>query len=404
MTFSPVSAAASTALPTADFLEATAQRLAADFEQDAAERDRRGGAPHAEIAQLRSAGLLTATVPRALGGAGLSWRQAMRLVRTVARADASLAQLLGYHYLIVQTPLLRGTPEQAQRYLAETAAHGLYWGAAVNPRDPDITLTPDADGFRLSGKHTFATGASLADRLAVRVVLDGAHVQVVVPGNADGITHHGDWDSFGQRLTESGTVSFRHVRVERADVLGGYPVPPPQAVLPSSTLLTPMMQLVFVNFYLGAAQGALNQALDYVRTTTRPWQTSGVVSASQDPYILELAGHLTADVQATEALAETAGVQVDEALALGTTLTAGQRRAAAATVYAAKVNATRTALDVTSRIFELMGARATANRHGFDRYWRNVRVHTLHDPVAYKAREVGNYALNGEITPDPLYT
>jgi hypothetical protein len=29
---------------------------------------------------------------------------------------------------------------------------------------------------------------------------------------------------------------------------------------------------------------------------------------------------------------------------------------------------------------------------------------SLHDPVAYKAREVGNLALNGLITPDPLYT
>jgi alkylation response protein AidB-like acyl-CoA dehydrogenase len=59
---------------------------------------------------------------------------------------------------------------------------------------------------------------------------------------------------------------------------------------------------------------------------------------------------------------------------------------------------------VTSRIFDLMGARATSARFGFDRFWRNIRTHTLHDPVAYKAREVGNFALNGRITPDPLYT
>jgi alkylation response protein AidB-like acyl-CoA dehydrogenase len=78
--------------------------------------------------------------------------------------------------------------------------------------------------------------------------------------------------------------------------------------------------------------------------------------------------------------------------------------AAAATVYAAKVHRTRTALDITGAIFDLMGARATSGRYGFDRFWRNVRTHTLHDPVAYKAREVGNFALNGRITPDPLYT
>jgi alkylation response protein AidB-like acyl-CoA dehydrogenase len=47
------------------------------------------------------------------------------------------------------------------------------------------------------------------------------------------------------------------------------------------------------------------------------------------------------------------------------------------------------------RIFDLMGARATSARYGFDRFWRNVRGHTLHDPVACKAREVGTFALNG---------
>ncbi len=402
------SVASSAVTPTKAWLEATALQLSRKLEEGAAERDRRGGAPHQEIALLRESGLLSATVPRQFGGAGLSWREAMRLVRIVARADASLGQLLGYHYLIVQTPALRGTPEQAERCLVETAGLGLYWGGAVNPRDPDIVLTADTsadgDGFRLTGRHTFATGASLADRLVVRVVIDGLYAQVIVPGTAAGITHHGDWDSFGQKLTESGTVSFDQVRVERADVVGGYPVQPPQAVLPAATLLTPMMQLVFVNFYLGAAQGALHSALDYVRTTTKPWQTSGVERASQDPYILEQTGQLIAEVQAAEAFAEAAGVQVDDAAALGAALTADQRCAVAATVYAAKVNATRVSLDVTSRIFELMGARATANRYGFDRYWRNVRVHTLHDPVVYKAREVGNYALNGEITSDPLYT
>ncbi len=68
------------------------------------------------------------------------------------------------------------------------------------------------------------------------------------------------------------------------------------------------------------------------------------------------------------------------------------------------MNSSRTALDVTSRIFELMGARATATSYGFDRFWRNIRTHTLHDPVFYKAREVGNYALNGTITATPLYS
>ena len=51
-------------------------------------------------------------------------------------------------------------------------------------------------------------------------------------------------------------------------------------------------------------------------------------------------------------------------------------------------------------MFELLGARATSGRFGFDRFWRNARVHTLHDPVDYKLRDLGRYALSGRV-PDP---
>jgi alkylation response protein AidB-like acyl-CoA dehydrogenase len=48
------------------------------------------------------------------------------------------------------------------------------------------------------------------------------------------------------------------------------------------------------------------------------------------------------------------------------------------------------------------GARASANAVGLDRFWRNVRTHTLHDPVAYKRREVGAHLLTGEL-PEPTW-
>ena len=54
------------------------------------------------------------------------------------------------------------------------------------------------------------------------------------------------------------------------------------------------------------------------------------------------------------------------------------------------------------RIFEVTGARSTATAEGLDRFWRNVRTHTLHDPVAYKRREVGRWVLEGEL-PEPTW-
>ncbi len=82
-------------------------------------------------------------------------------------------------------------------------------------------------------------------------------------------------------------------------------------------------------------------------------------------------------------------------------LTAQERGECAIAIATAKVAATRVGLDITSRMFEVMGARATAASYGFDRYWRNIRTFTIHDPVDYKVRAVGNWALNGQLpTPD----
>ena len=38
---------------------------------------------------------------------------------------------------------------------------------------------------------------------------------------------------------------------------------------------------------------------------------------------------------------------------------------------------------------------ATQAEDNLDRHWRNVRVHTLHDPVRWKYHAIGNHVLNG---------
>jgi len=37
---------------------------------------------------------------------------------------------------------------------------------------------------------------------------------------------------------------------------------------------------------------------------------------------------------------------------------------------------------------------------GYDRFWRNTRTHTLHDPVDYKIRDIGRWLLSGTL-PEP---
>lgn len=377
-----------------------ARGVAAVLAKDALERDRANAEPLAEAQLLRGAGLPALLLPTSVGGAGLGWTTALRVVREIAVADGSIAQLLGYHHVNVANLWWVGGVERWGRRSAEEQ---WLWGDAVNPTDPDLVLTPDGDGYRLNGRKNFATGVSSGDASVVAGAVEGTGepLLVVVPRGAEGLATGGDWDNLGQRLSASGSVAFTDVVITPEQVLGGIG---PDAATPRSSLVTPAIQAVFGAFYLGVAQGALATARGYTRSTSRPWLLSDSPSATADPYVLATYGRLVAATRAVEALADAVADHLDRADAAGDALTWDARGELAEHVAALKVVATDVALDVTSTIFEVTGARATSNAVGLDRFWRNVRTHTLHDPVAYKRREVGDHYLNGTYPPFTLYT
>lgn len=389
--------------PDFSHLRAKALEIARWLAEKAADLEKAGRPPLDAIHELRREGFLTALHDRSIGGGGLSWVEALQLVRILARGETGVAQLLGYHYVNSQYVTWAAAPPRAQALARESVEKGLYWGAAVNPRDPSLTLTRKGEGYVLNGRKTFSTGAHVSERLNVNAQLGDKIANFVVPTDRPGYVAKDDWDSIGVRLSDSGSVDFQDFPVSEDDFI--LPLADPSdAPHPLASFNTPLIQLVFVNFYLGTAEGALEAARDYVRAQTRPWITSGVAQAADDPYLLERFGEFHAALKASALLADSAAASVEARLAKGRSVTARERGEAAIEAYSAKVSATHVSLEVTSRIFELMGARATSSRYGFDRFWRNVRTHTLHDPVFYKAREVGDFLLNDRITPVSLYS
>jgi alkylation response protein AidB-like acyl-CoA dehydrogenase len=168
-----------------------------------------------------------------------------------------------------------------------------------------------------------------------------------------------------------------------------------------ATLLTAVIAVPTA--YL-TARGALATAWEYTLGTSRPWLLSDSERAAADPYVLANYGRLVSSVRAVQVLADEVGAELARADAAGASLTWEGRGEPAELIAALKVASTDVALHVTSTIFEVTGARATSNAVGLDRFWRNVRTHTPHDPVAYKQREVGDHFLNGTHPPFTLYT
>jgi len=390
--------------PDARGIDADALARAIDsLRATAAARDRAGGHAADEKQWLADAGLLTLAVPREFGGQEAAWPAVYDTIRQLARVDSALAHLVGFQILQVVSVDVWGSAAQRERYLRGTVEHRWWWGNAVNPLDTRLvaTATPDG-GYRLDGVKGFCSGTRGSQRMTVSAhdPETGRTVFGVVPTDRDGITVDEDWDPIGQRQTDSGSVRFDGVTLAPDDVLHRSETPP----APRATLRTLVSQLVLTNLFVGLAEGALAEARDYVLKHGRPWIHSGVAQASDDPYTLQRFGDMRVRAVAAASLADRAAVELQCAWSRRDALTADERAEVALAVSEAKIVAQRAALDNGEALFDACGARATAASLGLDRFWRNARTHTLHDPLDYRLRDVGRFALTGELPQASLYT
>lgn len=385
----------------------TAREVADDLATDAVDREQAGKVPLDEVARLREAGLLTLLTPAEHGGGGADWRTAYAVVRTVAAADGAIGRLLGCHYFLSSSARFFAAPALAARVERESAAGQWCWGGGFAAHEPPLRLTPTGDGYLLDGRQDYACGVAVADRLAVRAVRSdtGEPLAVLVDPARPGVTCVSDGDVFGQRLAAGGSVEFDSVPVPAGDVFGS--LSSDEGVLsPFAGLAVPTARLFSAQFCLGVADGLLGEAREYCRAA----QGSRHLSAQgpwpggppQDPYTLTAYGELAVAARAASALAGEAIEFLVHGLARGEDV--GDDECAEITVLAgaAEAAAARAAQEITTHALDVIGAGATSARHGFDRFWRNARTHTLREPVAPRLREVGDYCLGGAHPPFAL--
>jgi alkylation response protein AidB-like acyl-CoA dehydrogenase len=387
-------------LPNTDGWLARAARLREAFALDAPARDRAGGAPSEQIRLLKESGLLDVIIPVEYGGAGEPYSTALKVTRELARADGSLGHLYGYHHnALIRARTQLGRDPAAAELLRRSAAGDWLWGNTSNSFSETLFGRTTGEWTTLDGFKPFCSGSHVADYLTVawNDVETGERRFAAVPADREGIVPRHDWDGFGQTQTGSGVVDYTSVRVHESERVAAWVSDDGGAI---GTLGPFYQQSVLLNVFVGSAQGALAEARDYTVAKSRPWIYSGHDRHIDDPWIQRQYGELHIRVEAATALADRAAAALDFALARGDALTAEERGALAVDIAAANALAGELALEVTEEIFEVMGARSATRHLGFDRFWRNVRIHTLHNPAHYKLRTVGTWFLTGDF-PEP---
>ncbi|MBF8649216.1 SfnB family sulfur acquisition oxidoreductase [Pseudomonas putida] len=372
-----------------------AREVAAVAREQAARRDQQRELPWAEIELFTRSGLGSISVPKAYGGPDVSFETVAEVFRLISAADPALGQIPQNQFGMLQLLRLTATPAQ-QAVLFRSVLDGWRIGNAGPERGTKDTLTLKArinragDGYRISGEKFYSTGALFAHWVAVKALdEEGRQRLAFVRRGTPGLRIFDDWSGFGQRTTASGTVLLDDVPVEADLVIDNWR----QREVPNTQGAA--SQLIQAAIDAGIAEAAIDDAIAFVRTKSRPWVEAQVERASDDLYVIADIGRLKLELHAAEALLRRAGQVLDEVNAAPVDAESAARASIA--VAEAKVLTTEIALQASEKLFELAGSRATLAEFNLDRHWRNARVHTLHDPVRWKYHAVGAYHLNGTL-------
>jgi alkylation response protein AidB-like acyl-CoA dehydrogenase len=370
----------------------------------AAERERDRELPFAQIRELADAGFGAVRVPVESGGDGATLRQLFLLLTRLSAADPHIPQALRGHFAFVEDRLRAAEGPDRDRWLRRFTAGELVGNAVTEIGSVAVGTTgtrldaADDGSWRITGRKYYTTGSIFADWIdASAVTPEGVEVAALVATAQDEVTVTDDWDGFGQRLTGSGTAEFAGARVE-ADAVYDFSTRFPYQ--------TAFYQLTLNAVLAGIAAAAERDVVAQLQGRARVFSHGAAPASRNDPQLLETVGRISAAASAASALTLAAASVLDEAAAAPSddpALVARLKREAELEVSRAQIVVSELALRAATALFDPLGASATSTSKALDRHWRNARTVASHNPVAFKARIVGDAAVNDAEPPYEWY-
>lgn len=373
--------------------------LFARIAETAADRDHRRRLPFDEVRSLREAGITTLRLPAERGGAGVGLDELFALLVELGEADPNFPQLLRSHVMFTETVLHQQDSPQRERWLSLLESGALVGNAISETGSAGVgrvstRVTERAGRLLLNGTKYYTTGSLYADWIQVSAEREnGESVRVLVPADAPGVAQQDDWDGFGQLTTSSGTIEFTDVPVDPADLALGES---------GRTLRPAVAQLVLLSCLVGISRNAATDATDYVRRRRRSYSHASADLPKDDPLVQQLVGGLHATSFAVEAALRAAVEPLQEALRAVRSREATDELLDRAELAVSKAHVVivEQALAAITKLFDVGGASVVGRDLALDRHWRNARTLAVHNPVLYKARGIGDAAINGA---DPIY-
>lgn len=367
------------------------------------EREKNRILPTEQIEWLKHAGFGAVRVPVQYGGEGLSQRQLFQLLIELATADSNIVQALRGHFAFVEDRLVAHRDSSQEIWFKRFVQGDLVGNAwteiaKVEIGDVITRVSQNQQGrLVVNGEKFYSTGTIFADWIdlfAYDETLD-QHVIAAVSTHEQGIVITDDWDGFGQKTTGSGSLKINQVPIERDHIL---------SFEQRFKYQTAYYQVFHLATLAGIALSAVATFSEEVRQRTRIFSHGNADLVRHDPQVLQVIGKASAQAFASQSIALTAAEALDAAYLShfqnNDILDQKANNAAELESSQGQVVITDLVLDLTASLFNALGASASTTAKQLDRFWRNARVVSSHNPVIYKEKVIGDWLVNQ--TPLPF--
>ncbi|ANS73779.1 acyl-CoA dehydrogenase [Paenibacillus yonginensis] len=343
--------------------------LAALFAGRAAKQDREGSFPFENFADLKEAGYLKLTIPKAYGGDEISLYEMVMLQERLAYGDGSTALAVGWHLgQVLHLRTSRKWPEELfAAFCRSSVEHGTMinsfaseaaTGSPSRGGKPETTAVPAEGGWLITGRKTFSTLSPILDRFVVTAYIpDEDAMSEFLVERTDKVEIVETWDTLGMRGTGSHDVvlngafapAANRITSKGADDGGGWLLHIPAC-------------------YMGIALAARDYALNFART----YQPNNLNEPIRSlPSVQHQIGQMESELRTARSLLYATADRWDKEPASRTELKPD--------LGLAKYIVTNHAIKVVDLAMRIVGGTSLSRNLPLERYYRDVRA-GLHNP------------------------
>ena len=322
-------------------------------------------------------------VPEEYGGLGLPGETILAMYEEMAWSDAGFAVTMAASNLALKPILIAGTEEQKQKFLrplvdgSKIGCFGLTEpGAGTDASGVKTTAKLDGDHYVLNGQKVFTTNSGFADTFIIFAYTDKSAgtrgmSAFIVDRDSEGLTVSKDIPRMGIRAASNAEVALVDVKVPKENLIGregmGYKIA--MGALAGGRIGIGAQSV-------GIAQGALNEAIKYVKERKQ----FGRSIAQQQNTQFKLADMATR-------------IEAAQMLVYKAAMAKANQKVYSVEAAKAKLFAAETAMAVTTEVVQLFGGYGYIREYDVERMMRDAKITEIYEGTSEVQRMVISGAL-----------